>query len=158
MSMFCFQCQQTAKGTGCTVSGVCGKKPDTSHEQDVLTCELIGLATAMQANNASCSCAVDLLVDGLFTCITNVNFDTATVAALVSGVKAKREKLGGKEIMQPGDLFGGDENIRSLRSTLLFGLRGMAAYAHHARALGKRSAEVDAWFIKGLAELGKDHS
>jgi len=55
-------------------------------------------------------------------------------------------------------LFRGDENLVSLRSTLLFGLRGMAAYAHHARVLGKRKAEVDAWFIKGMAAVGREHS
>ena len=156
--MFCFQCQQTARGTGCTMAGVCGKKPDTAHEQDVLTCEMIALATAMQSKKVDCAEAVDLLVDGLFTCITNVSFDTAKVAVLVSQIKAKREKLGGAEVMRTDELFSGDENIRSLRSTLLFGLRGMAAYAHHARVLGKRSGEVDAWFIKGMAALAQEHT
>ncbi|MDR2947248.1 MAG: hydroxylamine reductase, partial [Candidatus Adiutrix sp.] len=158
MSMFCFQCQQTAKGTGCTASGVCGKKPDTSNEQDMLTCEMIAMAAAMQAKGVNCEPAIDLLVDGLFTCITNVNFDTATVAALTAEVKTKREKLGGSLALSPEALFSGDANLVSLRSTLLFGLRGMAAYAHHARVLGKRDAAVDAWFIKGLAALAQEHS
>ena len=157
-TMFCFQCEQTAKGSGCTVSGVCGKKPDTAHELDVLTCEMIGLADAMQQKNADCEPAVDLVVDGLFTCITNVNFDTPRIAALANKVKAKREKLEGKEIMKSENLFHGDTDIVSLRSTLLLGLRGMAAYAHHARVLGKRNPEVDAWFIKGMAALGKNHT
>ena len=155
--MFCFQCQQTARGAGCTVSGVCGKKPETAHEQDVLTCEMIALAAVMQAKGLNSTTEIDLIVDGLFTCITNVNFDTAKVAALAGEVKAKREKLGGGEIMQPEALFSGDEDIRSLRSMLLFGLRGMAAYAHHARVQGKRDSRVDNWFIKGMAALAQNH-
>ena len=156
--MFCFQCQQTAKGTGCTMVGVCGKKPDTAYEQDLLTCEIIGLASALQAKGVDSDQMVDLIVDGLFTCITNVNFDTDKVAAIVANVKANREKMGGGEIMKTVDLFGGDIDVRSLRSTLLFGLRGMAAYAHHARVLGMRDPEVDRWFIKGMASLGKPHT
>ena len=156
--MFCFQCQQTAKGTGCTISGVCGKQPDTAIEQDVLTCELIGLAQAMRAKSVECAQAIDLIVDSLFACVTNVSFDTTSIDALASEVKSKRTELGGATVMEADLLFGGNEDIRSLRSTLLFGLRGMAAYAHHARILAKRDHEVDAWFIKGLAALGEAHS
>ncbi|MCL2479882.1 MAG: hydroxylamine reductase, partial [Treponema sp.] len=156
--MFCFQCQQTARGTGCTTAGVCGKKPETAHEQDVLTCEMIALAAAMQAKGAENPRLVDLIVDGLFTCVTNVNFDTETVAVLSAGVRAERKNLGGAEIMKPEELFGGDGDVRSLRSTLLFGLRGMSAYAHHARILGKRDSEVDSWFVKGMAALGQEHT
>ena len=156
--MFCFQCQQTAKGTGCTVAGVCGKKPETAQEQDALTCELIALAVAMQAKGVNCAPAVDLIVDGLFTCVTNVNFDTAKIAAVTADVKAKREKLGGEQVIKSEDLFGGDEDIRSLRSLLLFGLRGMAAYAHHARVLGKRDPVVDCWFVKGMAALVQERT
>ena len=156
--MFCYQCEQTAKGTGCTLAGVCGKKPNTAHEQDALTCEMISLATAMRDGNKDCAPCVDLIVDGLFTTITNVNFDTAKVSALGGEVREKREKLGGHETIMPEALFHGNTDIVSLRSTLLFGLRGMAAYAHHARVLGKRAPEVDAWFIKGMAALGEEHT
>ena len=164
--MFCFQCQQTAKGIGCTVAGVCGKQPGTARDQDALTCEMIALAKALQDSNAGNNAdsiadnmaAIDLIVDGLFTCITNVNFDATHVAALADEIKTERVKLGGGPIMETDALFGGDEDIRSLRSTLLFGLRGMAAYAHHARILGKRDPEVDAWFVKGMAALGEGHS
>lgn len=157
-SMFCYQCEQTAKGTGCTMSGVCGKSPGISYEQDVLTCEMIGLAKAMRDKGADGDSAIDLIVDGLFTTITNVNFDAARITALAGEVRAKRENLGGKEIIKPEELFRGDENLVSLRSTLLFGLRGMAAYAHHARVLGKRDSDVDLWFVKGMAALGKEHA
>ncbi len=157
-NMFCFQCEQAAKGTGCTLSGVCGKKPDASYEQDVLTCEMIALAKAVQAAGKADAKAVDLIVDGLFTTITNVSFDPMKTAALAREVKAMREKAGGGEAIKPEELFHGDKDIVSLRSTLLFGIRGMAAYAHHARVLGKRSADVDEWFIKGMASLAGVHS
>jgi hydroxylamine reductase len=153
-SMFCYQCEQTAKGNGCTVSGVCGKKPDVAHEQDVLTCEMIGLARAVVAAKADGAAVVDHIVDGLFATVTNVNFDAATIAGLARAIRREREKLGGTEVMAPGDLFHGESDGISLRSTLLFGLRGMAAYAHHARVLGRRDPAMDAWFVKGMAALG----
>ncbi|MDL2280090.1 hydroxylamine reductase [Desulfovibrio sp. OttesenSCG-928-G11] len=175
--MFCFQCEQTAKGTGCTVSGVCGKKPDVAHEQDVLTCEMIALAKALTAKNLTCAEGVDLICDGLFTTITNVSFDVARLGKMAAAVKAKRESLGSccaaastvsaasdsakdsqGPVLSTHDLFHGDVNVISLRSTLLFGLRGMAAYAHHARALGRRDPEVDAWLVKGMAALAEEHS
>ena len=152
--MFCFQCEQTAKGTGCTVSGVCGKKPDAAHEQDVLTSEMIGLAKASDGRSEH----VDLIVDGLFVTITNVNFDEGNIAGYAAKVRAAREVLKAGLPIRAEELFRGDENLVSLRSTLLFGLRGMGAYAHHARVLGKRDPEVDAWFIKGMAALAEQHS
>jgi len=156
--MFCFQCQQTARSSGCTTTGVCGKKADTAHEQDVLTCEMISLASVMQKKGENSAAVIDLIVDGLFTCISNVNFDTAKIAALSSEIRSRRVKMGGDEIITPDELFSGDEDTRSLRSLLLFGMRGMGAYAHHARVLGRRDARVDDWFIKGMAALGQEHT
>ena len=186
-NMFCFQCQQTAKGSGCTSVGVCGKQPDAAYEQDLLTCEMIALAKAVDDSNVQNLSAIDLIVDGLFTCVTNVSFDSESIAALGGAVRAERISIVGDDAnvsgaidpgaidpgaidpganasdanasgaIDPGALFGGDEDVRSLRSTLLFGLRGMAAYAHHARVLGTRDVEVDAWFIKGMSALGDDH-
>lgn len=152
--MFCFQCEQTAKGTGCTVSGVCGKKPNVAYGQDVLTSEMIGLAKASDGRMEH----VDLIVDGLFVTITNVNFDESNVNLYASRVRAAREAAGGSLPLSPQALFHGDTDVVSLRSTLLFGLRGMGAYAHHARVLGKRDPEVDAWFIKGMAALAGEHT
>ena len=152
--MFCFQCEQTAKGTGCTMSGVCGKKPNVAHEQDVLTCEMIGLAKASDGRKEH----VDLIVDGLFVTITNVNFDEKNVDSYTEKIRMARKTAGGTLPLSTEALFHGDEDVVSLRSTLLFGLRGMAAYAHHARVLGERSSEVDAWFIKGMAALANTHS
>ncbi len=161
--MFCFQCEQTAKGTGCTASGVCGKKPEVAYAQDVLTVEMIALAKALADKNAFCQECADLICDGLFTTITNVSFDAASIEKISEKVRAKRAAVitcacQSALPLSAEDLFHGDANIVSLRSTLLFGLRGMAAYAHHARVLGKRDAEVDGWLIKGLAALASDHS
>ena len=157
-NMFCYQCEQTAKGTGCTISGVCGKNPATAHEQDILTCEMINLANAAGKSKKIAPDTVDRIVDGLFTTITNVNFYSENIAILSTKMKEQWEGLKGSEVIKPEDLFHEDENLLSLRSTLLFGLRGMAAYAHHARVLGKRSPEVDSWFIKGMAALADEHS
>jgi len=156
-SMFCFQCEQTAKGSGCTVAGVCGKQPETAHQHDRLTCEMTGLAKIMAKKGMNDAAAVDLIVDGLFSTITNVNFDAPRIAALADTIRTKREELGGK-IRNTEDLFHGEKNALSLRSTLLFGMRGMAAYTHHARVLGKRDPAVDAWFIKGMAALEEEHT
>ena len=157
--MFCYQCEQAARGTGCEISGVCGKKPDTSNAQDELTCEMIALAQVVQKAGGTDISAVDLIVDGLFTTITNVSFNTASVQELTQRVRQAKEALGGGRAMETQALFGHvNKDIQSLKSTLLFGIRGMAAYAHHARVLGKRSAEVDAWFVEGMAAQGEDHT
>ncbi|MDR0503860.1 MAG: hydroxylamine reductase [Treponema sp.] len=156
--MFCFQCQQTAKGTGCTMNGVCGKKPQTAVQHDILTCEMISLASVMHEKGICSLHEADMIVDGLFTCITNVNFETEKAAGLAAEIRLIREKLEGNETITKNELFAANGNTRSLRSTLLFGLRGMAAYAHHARILGRREDKIDAWFIKGLAALGHEHT
>jgi hydroxylamine reductase len=156
--MFCFQCEQTAKGTGCTKAGVCGKSADTAKAQDELTCALIALARA--ANHSKRTKKSDeLIVDGLFMTITNVDFDNSRIDKLKAEAEAEKNKIGSSEpLMDSGELFHGDTDIISLRSTLVFGLRGMAAYAHHARMLGKTSDEVTGWFYKGLAESVEEHT
>ena len=156
--MFCYQCEQTAHGTGCTVSGVCGKKPDVAHEQDALTCEMIALAAAAQKKGSSAINIVDLIVDGLFMTITNANFDNESIDTHIAKLKSERTALAGDDVITTENLFHGEDTMISLRSTLLFGLRGMAAYAHHARVLGYRNEDVDNWFIKGMAALAVDHS
>lgn len=152
--MFCFQCEQTAKGTGCTVSGVCGKMPNVAHGQDELTCEMIGLAACSDRRIAH----IDLIVDGLFVTITNVNYDEGKIGAYTAKIRTAREEAGGGLPLATEELFHGDKDLISLRSTLLFGLRGMGAYAHHARVLGKRNPDVDIWFIKGMSALAEEHT
>ncbi|MDR2903649.1 MAG: hydroxylamine reductase [Clostridiales bacterium] len=156
--MFCFQCEQTAKGTGCTAGGVCGKQADTANLQDGLTGELIALAKAV--DGAPGESISKVIVDSLFTTVTNVNFNDETIAQLIGKVKAEREKLGAVEApaYDMRALWGENEDIRSLKSLILFGMRGMAAYAHHAAILGKSNETVNAFFVKGLSALDGDLS
>ncbi|MEA4853192.1 MAG: hydroxylamine reductase [Christensenella sp.] len=152
--MFCFQCEQTAKGQGCTVGGVCGKKAETANLQDDLTAKMIELACAAEGKPHSQE-TDDYLVDGLFTTVTNVNFDDADIRALCGKGDDLIARFGKTVDFSAATIWHNDEDIRSLQSLLLFGMRGMAAYAHHARILGKRSAEVNAFFYKGLAAIAK---
>jgi hydroxylamine reductase len=155
--MFCFQCEQTAGGKGCTHSGVCGKKPEASRLQDEITAGMITLARALEGKPACPGCEA-LFMDALFMTVTNVNFDDKDLTAMRDRVLSAAAKAGGAPAFNPDDLFHGDQDIVSLRSTLLFGLRGMAAYAAHARVLGKTDPEVSGWFQKGMKALGDDHS
>lgn len=157
--MFCFQCQQTAGGSGCVQTGVCGKQPATAQLQDLLVCCLIRLACACQTPDSRSEETTRLLTDGLFTTLTNVNFDNSAISRFTAQVEDALRALGelsGEE--DPGWLWRGQTDVVSLRSTLLFGLKGMAAYAHHAARLGYRDGEVDAWFYRGLAALPEEHS
>ena len=84
--MFCFQCQQTAGGSGCVKVGVCGKQPDTAALQDALVCSLIRLATAAQNQELFSHETTGLLEDGLFTTLTNVNFDNDAIRSMIQRV------------------------------------------------------------------------
>lgn len=95
--MFCFQCQQTAGGKGCVQVGVCGKQPDTANLQDELVIELIHLARAARNSAAQDRETARLLADGLFTTLTNVNFDYQAIQKFIRRVEEKRESLGGAE-------------------------------------------------------------
>ena len=155
--MFCFQCQQTAGGTGCVRTGVCGKQPETANLQDDLIYALMRLALAAEKSGRRTREADRLLMDGLFTTLTNVNFDNAAIRRFTERVWAQREALGGwdGELVQ---LWKGDTDTVSLRSTLLIGMKGMAAYAHHSLNLGREDPAVTAWFYKGLCELNRPHT
>ena len=155
--MFCFQCEQTAGGAGCTKVGVCGKKPEVARKHDELVGALVGLARAAEGKTPGRQ-ADELMMQGLFATLTNVNFDPARIEELKQRVEAEKAKLGGAEDFDPDRLFHGDTDIVSLRSTLLFGLRGMAAYAWHAHVLGKDDAEVTAWLYWGMGAIGQEHS
>jgi hydroxylamine reductase len=155
--MFCFQCEQTAGGKGCTKVGVCGKQPEVADKQDKLTCAMVGLARAAQGKTPGEE-ADKLMMQGLFATITNVNFDSERIDELTSLLQAEKAALGGAADLEPATLWQGDPDMVSLRSTLLFGLRGMAAYAWHAYILGKKDAEVTAWLYKGMRAIGEEHS
>lgn len=155
--MFCFQCQQTAGNKGCVRVGVCGKQPETANLQDDLIYGLIRLALAAEQSGKRTHTASRLLIDGLFTTLTNVNFDNESIRRFIERVVMEEKELGGYD----GDLvelWKGDTDTVSLRSTLLFGLKGMAAYAHHSMNLGFEDTEVTDWFYKGLSEINREHT
>ena len=156
-NMFCFQCQQTAGNKGCINTGVCGKQPETAHLQDELVYELIRLATAAHDAHKHSKLTDRLLIDGLFTTLTNVNFDDEAIRTFTDRVRKERCKLTGDDISLVS-LWDGANDIVSLRSTLLFGRKGMAAYAHHAMNLGYMDDTVIKWFYKGLCEINKEHT
>ena len=161
MSMFCFQCEQTAGGKACTVNGVCGKKENTANLQDKMTGKLVALSKLVLEKGAD-KRSDELIIDGLFTGITNVSFDDGRIAALEREFDAYiASRAEGKRYaeLDLGTIWNGpDEDVRSLKSLLLFGMRGMAAYAHHAAALGKTDRAVNDFFYKGMAALDQNLS
>ena len=167
--MFCFQCEQTACGTGCTgKAGVCGKKADTAGLQDQLTGALIGLARATEGNGSSVTEDTHRLVmEALFATLTNVNFDNDAIEELTRRVEEEKQRLapdcsvcgsacGRNDNYDMEKLWNADEDIRSLKSLILFGVRGMAAYAYHAALLGYTDEEVNRFFYKALFAVGMD--
>ncbi|NLH00629.1 MAG: hydroxylamine reductase [Clostridiales bacterium] len=161
--MFCFQCEQTAGCVGCMGKmGVCGKKSDTAYFQDELTGTLIGLARAAKGMNPDAE-TNRLILEGLFTTVTNVNFDDESIRDKTEEVRKKKNQLVSKkgDVSGPEDydmeeLWNTDEDIRSLKSLILFGLRGMAAYAYHAMVLGYADDMVNAFLIEGLSVIGEN--
>ncbi len=166
--MFCFQCEQTAGCKGCMgKAGVCGKKSDIAGLQDQLTGALIGLARAMDGNAQPAENSYKLLIKGLFTTVTNVNFNETTIKELIDEVHAEKESLapkcsdcespcGKNDDYDMTNIWDADEDIRSLKSLILFGIRGMAAYAYHAGVLGHSSKKVNEFLVKALFAIGKD--
>ncbi len=155
--MFCFQCEQASKGKACTVTGVCGKKPEVSKKQDALTCSLIGLSRAVSLNKKTEE-SDKLMLQSLFMTVTNVNFDASRIEELIELVEKEKNKIGQAQGFPYEKLWEGDNDIVSLRSTLLLGLRGMASYAWHAYVLGKKDEKVMDWFYLGMKALGEEHS
>lgn len=172
--MFCNQCEQTAKGRGCTVLGVCGKKDAVSHMQDVVVHTLRGLAqTALKARARG---IIDpeldaFVVRALFSTLTNVNFDEDALTALASDAIVRRKNMARrlgcdpdmcpdavrltldkvKEIAQSPDALASDPDVCSAMQLLLYGIKGVAAYADHAHILGKSDPELYAFIYKVLA-------
>ena len=184
MSMFCFQCQEAAKGTGCTVKGVCGKTPEVAGIQDVMMYFLRGMsvyANIGRENGIKDPQIDKYIFEGLFMTITNANFDKQRfINKLREGIKLriqfenKLEATGFKidkttlpEAAQwtaytPGEYerkaqtvgvlqLSENEDIRSLRELLVYGIKGIAAYAEHAHNLGEDEEEIFAFIQKGLA-------
>lgn len=169
--MFCYQCEQTAGCIGCTGNaGVCGKKADTADLQDKLTGALIGLARSTQGNEYKVSASThQLIIEGLFTTLTNVNFNNDTIQQLINRVEAEKRKLipdcyacaascGKNNDYDMNNLWEADEDVRSLKSLILLGIRGVAAYAYHAAVLGYHNEQVQNFLIKALIFIGMDEA
>ena len=155
--MFCYQCEQTAGGKVCAVNGVCGKKADVAALQDELTGALIGLARAVQ-QSAPTIASNQLLLEGLFATVTNVNFDGAAIQTLTQQVRAEQAKLAGANSVSEFNMIdlwhATDDDVRSLKSLLLFGIRGVAAYAYHAKVLGSDVSAICVFLYQALAAIG----
>ncbi|MFO8059108.1 MAG: hydroxylamine reductase [Bacillota bacterium] len=182
--MFCYQCEQTARGTGCTRMGICCKDAEVAALQDLLLHQLKGIGyfghEVLKRGLGIEEDVSNFVTEALFSTLTNVDFDPARFVQLVKESAEVKERLKGlvpqvgseapgaasyrpsesqEEMVADGRSVaaaageGVEEDIRSLRDTLLFGMKGMAAYAHHARILGYSEPEVDAFFHRGLAAL-----
>ena len=168
--MFCFQCEQTVGCAGCTGNaGVCGKKADTARLQDELTGALIGLARAVDSTTAISKRTGQIIIEGLFTTVTNVNFDDVSIENMIQKVRAEKERLvpdcskcqsscGKTDEYDMQQLWNANEDIRSLKSLILFGIRGMAAYAYHAYVLDYEDTEVNRFFCEALFKIGYEES
>ena len=182
--MFCYQCQETARGTGCTKVGVCGKRPELSSMLDLLIYVTKGLScvtTMLREEGKEVGKDVNHLVTvNLFTTITNANFDRdAIVARIKETLKVKedlRSKLTDLDSLPEAAVWNGNENefdskadsdevgvlatenedVRSLREMITYGLKGLAAYSKHANALMQDNEEVDAFIQSALAKLLDD--
>ena len=165
--MFCYQCEQTAGCTGCTGNtGVCGKSANTARLQDELTGALIGLARAAGGNEHLITEEINQIVlEGLFTTVTNVSFNDKTLKLLINKIEDAKKKLvpncftcsdscGRNNNFDMNTLWTTDEDIRSLKSLILFGIRGMAAYAYHASVLGYTDETISKFFYKALFAIG----
>ncbi|GMO42122.1 MAG: hydroxylamine reductase [Termitinemataceae bacterium] len=143
--MFCFQCEQTAQGKSCSAkSGVCGKTENVASLQDKLTGALITYAQCAGVERR-------LVIDALFATLTNVNFDEAAINKMIADVHAVSKN---QDDFDMAKLWNASEDIRSLKSLILFGIRGIAAYAYHAAVLGYTSDEVISFLYKALCAIG----
>lgn len=170
MSMFCFQCEQTAGCNGCTKVGVCGKQPDTAQLQDELTGALINLALAAKGKEHKVTPELNQLVlEGLFITVTNVSFDNEQVQRQIDKTHEATLSLlpqcgccaahsMGKDYDLEEIWNEPDEDIRSLKSLILFGIRGIAAYAYHAMILGYTDDTVNRFMLKALRTISLDFS
>ena len=180
--MFCYQCQENAGCKGCTMSGVCGKKPDVAAMQDLLVYVTKGISavtTALRQEGKQVSAEINHLITlNLFTTITNANFDKENIEALIRATLTEKDMLLA-QIADPsglpkaakwngsgnweekaatvGVLSTENEDIRSLRELITYGLKGLSAYSKHANVLLKDDEEVDAFLQRALAATLDDN-
>ncbi|MGI6039488.1 MAG: hydroxylamine reductase [Clostridiales bacterium] len=176
MSMFCYQCQETAKGTGCTVRGVCGKNAATADLQDLLIYTLKGISDIIVKGNVDVNSLGELnyeVLNSLFMTITNANFDDGSLENQIRKMVSYRDELrktfdvedlhnAATFELGSGDSFAGnadsvgvlattDEDVRSLREMITYGLKGMAAYTEHAYNIGEVDLDINKFMYEALA-------
>ncbi len=180
--MFCYQCQETANCSGCTVSGVCGKKPDTANMQDLLVYVTKGISavtTQIRAEGKQIDKSINHLITlNLFTTITNANFDKDVIVERIKTTLKVKENLlkevYAKSALPSASLWNGNESefaakaatvgvlatenedIRSLRELITYGLKGLSAYSKHANVLMNDNEELDAFLQRALSMLLDD--
>lgn len=180
--MFCYQCQETANCSGCTVSGVCGKKPDTANMQDLLVYVTKGISavtTQIRAEGKQIDKSINHLITlNLFTTITNANFDKGVIVERIKTTLKVKENLlkevSDKSALPSASLWNGNESefaakaatvgvlatenedIRSLRELITYGLKGLSAYSKHANVLINDNEELDAFLQRALSMLLDD--
>ncbi len=183
MSMFCYQCQETAKGTGCTIKGVCGKSEDVSNLLDLLIYTSKGISICCENAEIEDAEVNDFVVDALFTSITNVNFDKYVIAEKIKKGLELRDRVKSQckdpecacklhdagnwtagtieEFEKKAEIIGvlstENEDVRSLRELLIYGLKGLAAYLHHAMALGYNDKSIHKFIKKALSSTLNDN-
>ncbi|MFA7231035.1 MAG: hydroxylamine reductase [Victivallaceae bacterium] len=183
MSMFCFQCQETCKNTGCTLNGMCGKKSETANLMDLLIHTLKGISVVVEASGQPPTREVGRFISqAMFATITNANFDSGRIVALIEqalkirdGLKVKYAAKLPKTLhdsvtwsASPADydeisthvgvLATANEDVRSLRELLIYGLKGVCAYADHAAVLNHEDDTIYAFLTKAMASTTKDLS
>ncbi len=182
MSMFCYQCQETAKNEGCTIRGVCGKTESTANLQDLLIHLLKGISIWGEKAEGTDAKAGRFIMESLFATITNANFDDARFVALIDEAQVIRDGLkakagGSDEGMHDSATWSGsgletylekaksvgvlateNEDVRSLRELVIYGLKGLAAYAEHAAILGAEDDALYAFAMEALAATTKELS
>lgn len=164
--MFCFQCEQTLACKGCMgKAGVCGKSAQVAQDQDELVGALVAFAQMVPQDAQLKPAAWNSLIDSLFMTLTNVNFDDESIKNELNAIHALKDCLIKERITDKllddfdmNTVWNADEDTRSLKSLILFGMKGIAAYAHHAALLGYRDREVDNFFLEGLRALASDMS
>ena len=156
--MFCYQCEQTAGCGGCTgAAGVCGKTADVAKLQDELTGALVALARGIHEASEVGADTWRMMIEGLFATVTNVDFNEKTLRKRMDQVHKETERLCGRcDDYAMENVWNAQEDIRSLKSLILFGVRGMAAYTHHSLVLGYTDEEVNRFFARALYVVGED--
>lgn len=181
MSMFCYQCQETAKNSGCTIKGVCGKNEEVAKLQDLLIYTLKGISDIVVKGKVDISKYAESnyeVLSSLFMTITNANFDDGSIERQIRKMLSIRDKL--RKLVSVGGLhdaatFAADsretmlekaasvgvlatenEDVRSLREMIIYGLKGMAAYAEHAKNIGKKNPDINQFIYEALAATLED--